>query len=326
MGTVDSRFLPIIEVARGLSGAVVPARAPAKVNLRLKVTGRRSDGYHLLSMLNVNVDLADELGVRFTETGVDIVSEPAGVSVGPVEQNLITRAFRAFWRQFGLEAPPFGLACHVTKRIPIGAGLGGGSSDAGALLRVLVATCGKVLSEQLGVSPGEVVQRAVQAGLECGADVPYAFSGGLAWVSGIGERIQSLKPSGPWRGKLLLMMPQESVSTALFYKAFRELHPHLEAPLDTRMVEVESAGELSFSGIPELVENDFERCVVALAPSVGRGLEVARRYFPIGSGVTGSGSAFFSVIPEAEQGKVVELEQEISSLGIRVKLCSFEPL
>ncbi len=324
MSVVDSRALQVIEVARGLSGSVIPARAAAKVNLRLKVTGRRPDGYHLLSMLNVTVDLADELGVRFTEQGIDIVSEPAGVAVGPVEQNLIAKAFRAFWRNFGFSEPPIGLICHVTKRIPIGAGLGGGSSDAGAILRILVATFGRVLSEELGLAQREVAVRAVQAGLECGADVPYAFSGGLAWVSGIGEEVKPLKPAGSWQGTLLLMSPQEAVNTAAFYKAFRELHPSIDSQVDSDMEQVGRSGEVQFAAVSGLVDNDFERCVVTLAPSVGWGLEVVRRYFPLGSAVTGSGSAFFTVVSDADGGKIRDLEQELSTRGVSVRRCSFD--
>lgn len=326
MGGIDSRAASVIEVVRGLSGGVIPARAAAKVNLRLKVTGRREDGYHLLSMLNVTVNLADELGLRFTEQGIEIVSEPAGVAVGPVENNLIAKAFRAFWRQFGFSEPPIGVYCHVTKRIPIGAGLGGGSSDAGALLRILVATFGKALSEQCGFSHHEVVVRAVQAGLQCGADVPYAFSGGLAWVSGIGEEVEPLRPVGNWAGSLLLMSPPEAVNTAAFYKAYRELHPHVTPSADLPMEQLAGLGGMPFSAVPGLIENDFERCVIALAPSVGRGLEVVRRYFPVGSGVTGSGSAFFAVVPAGSQKGIAELESELSSFGVTLQRCEFEQL
>jgi 4-diphosphocytidyl-2-C-methyl-D-erythritol kinase len=323
VSVADSRSLQIIEVARGLAHVVIPARAAAKVNLRLKVTGRRPDGYHLLSMLNTTVDLADELGVRFVEQGVEIVTEPDGVPVGPMDENLITKAFRAFWRQVGFTNPPIGLRCNVTKKIPIGAGLGGGSSDAGAVLRILVATFGQVLSDQLGLSMRELSARAVQAGLECGADVPYGFSGGLAWVSGIGEEVIPLKPIGSWSGRLLLMSPREAVNTTAFYKAFRELHPSITSRVDSQMEQVGRSGEVPFSSLLDLVDNDFERCVVSLAPSVGWGLEVVRRYFPAGSGVTGSGSAFFSVVSDADEGKIRDIEQELSARGVSVRRCSF---
>ncbi len=320
----------IRERAHAVFGAAIPVRACAKVNLRLTVQGRRADSYHLLSMLNVTVDLADELVLTFCEQGIDLESEPHDAAVGPVEQNLVVRVFQAFFEEFGLTEAPVGLRCRMTKRIPIGAGLGGGSSDAGAVLRVLVTTFGATLSAQLRLSYDEVLQRAMRAGLRCGADVPYAVRGGLALVRGIGERVDRLDSDGPWAGRLLLMSPRESVNTALFYKRFREKVPELpeqeqEDPVVMELLR-QSGGKVPFARVAELVHNDFESCVVELAPSVGEGLRIARRFFPVGSGVTGSGSAFFSVVPDGAGDKVDELERELERLGVLVRRCGFELL
>ena len=111
-------------------------RAPAKINVRLKVTGRREDGYHLLSMLNVGVGLYDEIGISVKEkAGITLTIENAagGAPVG-VEDNVVCKAAARFFERTGVAA---GLDIELKKHIPAGAGLGGGSSDAAAVLGFL---------------------------------------------------------------------------------------------------------------------------------------------------------------------------------------------
>ena len=146
--------------------------APAKLTLSLRVTGVRDDGLHLLDAEMVSIDLADTLTFE-PGSGISVDDEVSGglgvdrVPVGP--DNLVARALRAVGRH---------AAVRIVKRIPAGAGLGGGSADAAAVLRW--AGC---------------IDLAVAAGL--GADVPFCVRGGRARVTGVGERVEPLAVRGP---------------------------------------------------------------------------------------------------------------------------------
>jgi 4-diphosphocytidyl-2-C-methyl-D-erythritol kinase len=171
--------------------------APAKLTLSLRVTGRRPDGYHLLDAEMITVDLVDTLTFAPGDalTIVDEVTgglPPGAVSSGP--DNLVARALAVVGRRAAVE---------VVKRIPAGAGLGGGSADAAAVLR------------WAGVADPSVA-------LRLGADVPFCVRGGRARVTGIGEAIEPL-PFEPRR--FVLLLPPVSVRTADVYGAWDAAHP-----------------------------------------------------------------------------------------------------
>ncbi|HZQ88304.1 MAG TPA: 4-(cytidine 5'-diphospho)-2-C-methyl-D-erythritol kinase [Acidimicrobiales bacterium] len=170
-------------------------RAPAKLTLSLRVVGVRDDGYHLIDAEMVTLDLADTL--TFTD-GTEVVFEGADVGV----DNLVVRALTAVGRT---------AAVHVVKRIPPGAGLGGGSSDAAAVLRW--AGC-----EDLSVAAS------------LGADVPFCVAGGRARVGGIGEVISALEPV---ERVFTLLTPPFGVSTPAVYAAWDALGgPTADGPND----------------------------------------------------------------------------------------------
>ena len=177
------------QVAEPPNGAAVVA-APAKLTLSLRVTGVRPDGYHLLDAEMVSIDLADELA--FGEgSGLGVVDQlPIGPLVLPPEQdNLVTKALRAVGRQASVR---------LVKRIPPGAGLGGGSSDAAAVLRW-----------------AQRRDAALAAGL--GADVPFCLAGGRARVRGIGEELEVLDFE---RCRYLLVLSPFRVDTPAVYRAW----------------------------------------------------------------------------------------------------------
>ena len=158
-------------------------RAPAKVNLGLRITGVREDGYHCLDSVFVPLDLADEVALRVepAETSRVFVSlsgaMASGLPAGP--DNLAARAARAFLQRASLTA---WVSIELEKRIPVGAGLGGGSSDAGAVLRGLAT-----------LFPGGICAEELAAiALELGADVPFFLAPRPARVRGIGERSEPL--------------------------------------------------------------------------------------------------------------------------------------
>lgn len=170
---------------------VAHLRAPAKLTLALRVVGRRADGLHELEAEMVSVDLADELLVDPSGDALEVVASPGsrafGLSAGP--DNLVRRALAATGRQAGIR---------LVKRIPVGGGLGGGSADAGAILRWAGCTDGHVAAA-------------------LGSDVPFCQVGGRAEVSGVGEQVSPL----PYEQRtFVLLLPPFSVDTAAVYRAF----------------------------------------------------------------------------------------------------------
>lgn len=183
--------------------AQVRIHAPAKINLGLEVLGRRPDGYHELRTIFQAVSISDRLLLRRGHTGIRVRC-PALPALGP--DNLAHRAAELFFARSGVDG---GVAIDLEKRIPVAGGLGGGSSDAAA---VLLGCC-----RLFGVDPGEERLRAWAA--ELGSDVPFFIAGGAALGTGRGEIIRELPP---WRapGEVLIQIPPAGLSTA---EVFRRL-------------------------------------------------------------------------------------------------------
>jgi 4-diphosphocytidyl-2-C-methyl-D-erythritol kinase len=186
------------------SGPLTPVEtlwpAPAKLNLFLHVTGRRGDGYHDLQTLFQLIDLCDRIGIAPREDGqIERIAGPADVAP---EDDLMVRAARALKLASGT---PWGAALRLVKRIPIGGGLGGGSSDAAT---VLVA-----LNHLWGVNRS--TDELAALGLKLGADVPVFVRGRVAWAEGVGEQITLLyPPEAPLETNYLILKPNVFVSTA----------------------------------------------------------------------------------------------------------------
>lgn len=181
----------------GETGGVVKLHAPAKLTVSLRVTGLRADGYHELDAEMVSLSLADELVIEEGGTGLTVEGDgwTRVATLGPTEDNLVARALAACGRQ---------AAVRLRKRIPLGAGLGGGSADAAAILRWAGVT-----------DPG------LAAGL--GADVPFCVIGGRARVGGVGEEVRPLEFE---RRDYLLVLPPFGVDTAAVYRAWDEAPTH----------------------------------------------------------------------------------------------------
>jgi len=198
----------------------VTVRAPAKLNLYLHVTGRRSDGYHTLESLIGFVGLADTVTAApagdFTLTvGGPFAGPLSGVAAG---DNLVLRAARALARAAGVDG---GAALHLDKHIPVAAGLGGGSADAAAALRALSALW--------GVPPDLALD---DLALALGADVPVCLAARPRFVSGIGEGLRAVAPL-PAAG-VLLVNPRVAVETAATFAAFDAAFDAAGAPFVRR--------------------------------------------------------------------------------------------
>jgi 4-diphosphocytidyl-2-C-methyl-D-erythritol kinase len=262
---------------------VIRERAPAKVNLLLHVGPARADGLHELCSLFASIDLADELTVE--PAAADEV-RCAGVD-GP---NLALAAVERFRAQAAPELAP--LRVTIDKRIPVAAGLGGGSADAAAVLRAANRLAGEPL-DTAGL-------RALGAGL--GADVPSQVEPRHALVTGAGEVVEPVElPSMT----LLLVPDDDGLSTAEVYGQADEL--------GTTRSELDSDHVRALAGRPlaELansLENDLEPAAVSLRPELGGRMEALREAGALTARVTGSGPTVFGVF---RQGEAPELDGAI---------------
>ncbi len=189
-------------------GREVLVHAPAKVNVYLRITGKRSDGYHDLETVMQKVDLCDTLQVSLTEQPGIRLSCP-GSDLPEDESNIVWKAAESFLDTVG-QSDSFGVSIILQKTIPVAAGLGGGSSDAASLLTALNRLTRQALQER------QLLDMAVKLG----ADVPFfVVPHSAVFATGIGDR---MKPVAPLTGcAVLLVNPGFSVSTAWVYKNFR---------------------------------------------------------------------------------------------------------
>jgi 4-diphosphocytidyl-2-C-methyl-D-erythritol kinase len=254
--------------------SALTVRAFAKINLALYVLGRRPDGFHEIATVLQAVDLADSLsfapggdGLTFTTTDSTLPTD---------EQNLVVRAARLLERETGRSLP---VAIHLEKMVPVGAGLGGGSSDAAATLWALDRLF------ELGYDTG----RLRQLGATLGSDVPFFLSSGQALATGRGERLKELDL--PIEYGVTIAYPGLEIRAA---EAYARTKTSLTNPL----------ADCSFGRYPSPEEfwawigshdNDLACGITATYPVVARGIEAMRSLGARHAGMTGSGSAVFGL-------------------------------
>jgi 4-diphosphocytidyl-2-C-methyl-D-erythritol kinase len=228
--------------------ARITVSAPAKLNLFLHITGRRADGYHLLQSAFQLIDLADTLHFALrADEKVCLHLQPDARAMGLLENdNLIVRAAQALRSAHAKPLP--GVDIWLEKRIPLGGGLGGGSSDAASTLLALN------LMWKLAFSG----QKLAEIGLKLGADVPFFTFGNNAWVEGIGEQLTPLPLPPRW---IVVLHPGVHVATPDVFR-----HPDLTR--NTPPAKIEGFAQEDFFG-----RNDLQHVAVKLAPAVGKALE-----------------------------------------------------
>lgn len=252
--------------------------AHAKINLALRVLAREQSGFHAIETVFARIALGDRVIVRVRDTGREI--DCRGADVGPPEKNLAYRAALAFANAFGW---PTGFSIEIDKHVPVGGGLGGGSADAGAVLRALAS-----------LAPQQVPEpELLRIAMPLGSDVPFLTSTAplaLAW--GRGERMLALPPL-PER-HVLLVAPRFAISTADAYGwVAAERGDYTPVPRLLRPGQLTSWNELA-----ALATNDFEGPVAKRHPEItriigalrGAGAEIAR--------LSGSGSTVFGIFDE----------------------------
>ena len=251
-------------------------KCPAKINLTLGISGKRSDGYHELESIMQSISLVDVLNLSSRPSGLELSSDNPQLSVG--EDNLICRAARLLNEQLGLKR---GAKFSLQKRIPLAAGLAGGSTDAAGALRGLNHLW------QLGLSRAELEN----LGGRLGSDIPFCLSGGTALARGRGDRLTSLSVKTGWW--LVLVRPPIEVSTAEVYRNFSlqrvKRPPHTEAM-------IESLSKADLNGIAENMVNVLESVTINMHPKIGEIKAEMLKRGAIGALMSGSGPSVFGIV------------------------------
>ena len=259
------------------------AFAPAKVNLTLRVTGRRADGYHLLDSLVVFADVGDRLTVRQPSPLSLTVTGPFGGGLAGEEDNLVLRAARRLADAGGID--PQGRLT-LEKNLPVASGIGGGSSDAAAALRLLAEAWG------LSLPQGEMDRLAISLG----ADVPVCLARRPARMAGIGE-ILSAVPALPEIG-LVLVNPGVACPTAAIFRARAEAGTGFSPADAVPAGGWETARSLSMA-LAE-IGNDLEAPAMAVAPVIRAVLDAIRAQPEcLLARMSGSGATCFGLFPKA---------------------------
>lgn len=245
--------------------------APGKLNLMLRVTGRRADGYHFLQTVMRFIDYGDTLSFRVREDGaITRMNDVAGI---PADDDLATRAALLLQRTCKTS---LGAEIVLEKRLPIGGGLGGGSSDAATTLLALNHLWRTGLSRE----------RLAALALQLGADVPLFVGGANALAEGVGERLTPIELPPAW---YLVLVPPVGVPTARIFA-----HPELKR--DTKPIKI-----TAFSAL--LAGNDLEPVVCREYPEVARCLGWLKQVAP--AWVTGAGACVFAAFPAEDVARRV---------------------
>ncbi|WP_072956491.1 4-(cytidine 5'-diphospho)-2-C-methyl-D-erythritol kinase [Vibrio gazogenes] len=266
--------------------------SPAKLNLFLYITGQRDDGYHELQTLFQFLDYGDELTIQINTSGeITISPEIDGV---PLHDNLIWKAARKLQRD---TQTSLGADIHLHKVLPMGGGIGGGSSNAATALVALNHLW------QCGLSQHQLSE----IGLQLGADVPVFVEGHAAYAEGVGEKLTLVTPQEKW---YLVVRPDVSISTATIFS-----HPKL-----TRNTLKRDLATL----LQAPYENDCEKIVRKLYPEVDKQLSWLLQYAP--SRLTGTGSCIFAEFSNKNEAQHVLSRLPDGVSAFVAKGCNISPL
>jgi 4-diphosphocytidyl-2-C-methyl-D-erythritol kinase len=265
----------------------VHLESPAKINLRLEILKKREDGYHELRTILQKINLHDLLHFSLKkERGISIKTNHPNLPVG--KRNLVYQAVQSILKKSDYKG---GVLIEIEKRIPLGAGLGGGSSNA--------ATTLKAMNQLLKINLPK--KELMAMGLEIGADVPFFFLEGAAIASGIGERLKKIELPWLW---FVLIYPNFEVSTRWAYQNFiltkRRFHFNLHGLLRTP------------KEISNLLWNDLEGVVSREYPQIGVMKKMLYSAGALGALMTGSGPTVFGVF--SEEGGASEAYKKVKKM------------
>jgi 4-diphosphocytidyl-2-C-methyl-D-erythritol kinase len=256
-------------------------RAPAKLNLTLEVLARRSDGYHGIRSVMVPIELSDELAIEPSDRFCFACDRPDLDD----ERNLAVAALRALG-----EPPHVRVLLH--KRIPVQAGLGGGSSDAAAILRA-------AMSGALGRQPPRDWLQIARA---IGSDVPFFLTDSAALVEGTGERVT---PAGtPPRWYAAIVKPPVQISTAAAYAEIDRRERPQRARNGSASLEMLAALQRAdFARVQSLLQNDFHDVIAARTPQIARAIDALTAAGAARALLAGSGSCVFALAPDRDEAE-----------------------
>jgi 4-diphosphocytidyl-2-C-methyl-D-erythritol kinase len=252
--------------------------APAKINLTLEILARRDDGFHTLRSVMVPIGLSDELAFEASERFTFSCDPPA-----LTDDNLVVRAFA----QIGLDQAP--VAVGLRKRVPVGAGLGGGSSDAASVLRAAMAGAFGAVAQRDWVADARAL----------GSDIPFFLVDGPALVEATGERVTALGPAPPWW--VVLLVPPVHVDTGETYRELARSRAAAPPPSRPRNQSAtlrcgEALQRHAYDDVLALMHNDFEPIVRARYPAVDAALSALTAAGAPGRAMlSGSGGACFAL-------------------------------
>lgn len=267
----------------------------AKINLSLRILGRRPDGYHEVRTVLQTVSLQDELHFSTLASEEILLSCNDGeIPLG--EGNLIIRAANALRDRFRVKA---GASIHLEKRIPVTGGLGGASSNAA------IAMLGLARLWSVEISPSDLRE----IGSLLGADVPFFFVGGCALATGTGTDLNAIADGD--RKYLIIISPNATVATAEAYEALKA--PALTTLIDASILSSSRAGEISELSRLCTPHNDFEDVIFQFEPEIGR---AKKALLAVGAGsslLAGSGSSVFGIFENKQ-----ELERAVNEIQAEV--------
>jgi 4-diphosphocytidyl-2-C-methyl-D-erythritol kinase len=284
----------------------IAVHAPAKINLGLAVGSRRPDGYHDLQTILVRINLSDEITLTRKPKGISLMLQPPTPSlrrftVPTGKTNIAVEAAALFLKQTGI---PGGVQIQLLKRIPVGAGLGGGSSDAAAVLKGMNRLFGRPLT------PASLSALA----LELGSDVPFFLARSSSIASGRGEELKPVSLPKLW---LVLYIPSFPVSTAWAYSALDRSRRtgQLTGVVFSPMIAVARLQADGLAAFGATLHNSFESVVFTRHPELR---QVKCRLLASGAVaalLSGSGSTLFALLP-ADAGRRAAVLRRLRRSGV----------
>ncbi|MBT5873899.1 MAG: 4-(cytidine 5'-diphospho)-2-C-methyl-D-erythritol kinase [Candidatus Latescibacteria bacterium] len=274
----------------------------AKVNLGLWVTGKRPDGYHDIETIMQTVDLKDTIEVSRSPS--DLVITCTDPEVPTDHQNLAYQAAESLRVRYKITS---GARIHIHKRIPVAAGLAGGSGNGAATLRALNRLW------KIGLSESKLIQFAA----ELGSDVPFCMTGGTALASGRGERLEPLEVSCP--GIFVLVKPLCQVSSAWAYQNLRIGLTKLDRKVNLVVCALQQSDRLKLANC---LQNDLERPVLPAFPIVEQVKHLLTENGAEGVTMSGSGPTVFGIAQDRTTAEHIACSVTSSDPDLRVFVCA----
>lgn len=262
---------------------MISLKAHAKLNLSLDVLSRREDGYHNLQMIMQSIQLHDTITIKEIPAGVEIACEAPYVPNN--SSNIAYKAAELMINRYGLDT---GVSIGIDKKIPVAAGMAGGSTDAAAVLKGINTLF------KLGIEQNELME----IGKTIGADVPYCIVGGTALAEGIGERITPLSPMKEI--PVILVKPRFGVSTAAVFKSL-DMEKILERPKTDMIIDALEKGDTKF--IAHNLCNVLESVTIERHPLIKKIKKDLIAKGAIGSLMSGSGPTVFGLFEDGQTAR-----------------------